>query len=449
MKPSIWYIVIGVIIGFGVGVGIFLSMSGVTEITTQAQPISTDVYPKAENPNPQKHVYTLIAQDAMMEVSPGVNMMVWTYNGTIPAPTLRFNEGDDVTVKFINDTPFSHTIHFHGTHDSANDGVWPQILPGEEYTYQFVAEEAGFFMYHCHAFPTTEHVRMGMYGAMIIDPVHHPMEEAREYLFVLSEIDPNDTLATITEFYPINGYANQYMDNPIRVVKDELARFYVMGIGSVLQSPFHVHSTIFKVWPSGILWNEPYYAQTHLIGNGDTAIIEAKWKDAGRYLFHVHGIQEERGSMAILDVLENQSELRTIENPSNMPGSVSMIEWQEDLLRQLENPQIIEYDDLGSEDLIGSDIPKVQTDKVSIVKDSWNPEITESYAPLAIEISAGTTVTWTNDDAVIHTVTHTENKFDSGFVQGGTDWKFKFENEGEYDYLCTLHPWMKGTVIVN
>jgi len=102
MKPSILYIVIGVIIGFGLGVGIFLNMSGVTEITTQAQSISTDVYPKAENPNPQKRVYTLIAQDAMIEVSPGVEMMAWTYNGTIPAPTLRFNEGDDVTVKFIN-----------------------------------------------------------------------------------------------------------------------------------------------------------------------------------------------------------------------------------------------------------------------------------------------------------------------------------------------------------
>ena len=448
MKPSIWYIVIGVIIGFGVGVGIFLNMSGVTEITTQAAPLSIDVYPKAENPNPQKHVYTLIAQDAEMEVSPGVKTTVWTYNGTIPAPTLRFNEGDDVTVKFINETPYAHTIHFHGTHDSANDGVFPQILPGDEYTYHFVAEEAGFFMYHCHAFPTTEHVRMGMYGAMIIDPVHHLMEEAREYLFVLSELDPNDALATITEFYPINGYANQYMDNPIKVVKDELARFYVMGIGGVLQSPFHVHSTMIKVWPSGILWNEPYYAQTHLVANGDTAIIEAKWKDPGRYLIHVHGIQEERGSMSVLDIIENPSELKTIETPSNMPGSVSMIEWQEDLLRQLENPQIIEYDDLGSEDLIGSDIPKVQTDKVSIVENSWNPEITESYAPLAIEILAGTTVTWTNDDSVVHTVTDTENKFDSGFVQGGSDWKFKFENEGEYGYFCTLHPWMKGTVIV-
>jgi len=67
MKPSIWYIVIGIIISFGVGVGLFLNMSGVTEITTQAAPLSIDVFPKAENPNPQKLVYTLIAQDAEIE----------------------------------------------------------------------------------------------------------------------------------------------------------------------------------------------------------------------------------------------------------------------------------------------------------------------------------------------------------------------------------------------
>ena len=127
------------------------------------------------------------------------------------------------------------------------------------------------------------------------------------FFFVLSEFDPEDPLTHFPKFYPINGYANQYMDNPIKVVKDELVRFYVIGIGGVIQSPFHVHSTIFKVWPSGILWNEPYWAQTHLVANGDTAIIEAKWSEPGKYLFHVHGIQEEKGSMAILQVLEDDA----------------------------------------------------------------------------------------------------------------------------------------------
>jgi FtsP/CotA-like multicopper oxidase with cupredoxin domain len=444
-QNSILYIAVGVIIGFSIAV--FALMESPEIQTTEAAVPSSDVYPKFKNQNPQILSYTLIAQDAEIKVAPGVISTVWTYNGTVPGPTLRFNEGDDVTVKFVNDTPYAHTIHFHGTHDSANDGVFPQIMPGEEYTYQFVAHEAGMFMYHCHAFPTSEHVRMGMFGAMIIDPAARPMEHAREYFFTLSEFDPNDALEYFTEYYMINGYANQYMDNPIQVVKGELARFYVAGVGGVLQSPFHVHSTIFKVWPSGILWNEPYFAQTHLIGNGDTAIIEAKWDEPGTYLFHVHGIQEERGSMAIIEVLEDDSSLLDIQTPSNNKGSYSMIEWQEDLIMSLEQPQIISYENLGESTTI--DAAKVSTDQVSIVKESYNPDIVESYSPLAVQVNSGDTITWTNDDFVAHTVTDIKESFDSGFIQAGSTWSHTFEESGEWDYFCTLHPWMKGAVSVN
>lgn len=436
------YIVVGVIIGFSIAFVAFLQTPEIQ--TTVAE--STDIYPKFNNPNPKVLSYTLIAQDAEIEVSPGVIAKVWTYNGTVPSPTLRFTEGDDVTVKFVNETPYAHTIHFHGTHDSANDGVFPQIMPGEEYTYHFVAQESGLFMYHCHAFPTSEHVRMGMFGAMIIDPAIRPMDPAREYFFTLSEFDPNNPLEYFTKYYMINGYANQYMDNPIQVVKGELARFYVIGVGGVLQSPFHVHSTIVKVYPSGILWNEPYFAQTHLIGNGDTAIVEAKWETPGTYLFHVHGIQEERGSMAIIEVLEDDSTLSKIQTPSNNKGSHSMIKWQEDLIKSLEHPEIITYDDLGSSSI--SDAKGIRTNVVSIVKGSWSPDILESYDPISIEVDPGTTVTWTNDDMMIHTVTDVKKTFDSEFISAGKTWQYTFEKPGTYDYLCTLHPWMKGIVNV-
>jgi plastocyanin len=123
-----------------------------------------------------------------------------------------------------------------------------------------------------------------------------------------------------------------------------------------------------------------------------------------------------------------------------------MIKWQEDLIKSLEAPEIISYENLG--DATTSDAIKIETDKVSIVKESWNPEIVESYDPTAIEITSGTTVTWTNDDFVAHTVTDIEESFDSGFIQAGSPWSYTFEKAGEFDYLCTLHPWMKGTVSV-
>ena len=436
------YIIVGVIIGFSIA---FVAFMQSPNIQTSDATVS-NTFPKFKNPNPEKLVYTLIAEDAEIEVAKGVMTKVWTYNGTVPAPTLRFTEGDDVTVKFVNKTPYAHTIHFHGTHDPANDGVFPQIMPGEEYTYHFVAQEAGLFMYHCHAFPTSEHVRMGMYGTMIIDPAIRPMDPAREYFFTLSEFDPDNALEYFTKYYPLNGYVNQYMDNPIQVVKGELVRFYVIGIGTVLPSPFHVHRTIAKVYPSGILWNEPYYAQTHLIANGDTAIIEVKWDEPGIYFIHAHGIQEERGSMAMVEVLENDSSLLSKQTPSNNKGSYSMIQWQEDLIKLLEHPEIINYDNLGESTII--DAKKIQTNNVSIVKDSWSLDTVLSYSPTSIEIDPGTVVTWTNDDTVIHTVTDTQKTFDSEFIQGGGTWQYTFEKPGQYDYLCTLHPWMKGTVSV-
>jgi plastocyanin len=235
-------------------------------------------------------------------------------------------------------------------------------------------------------------------------------------------------------------------DNSIKVVKGELVRFYVVGIGGVLPSAFHVHSTIAKVYPSGILWNEPYFAQTHLIANGDTAIIEVKWNTPGTYLFHVHGIQEERGSMATIEVLENDSSLLSKQTPSNNKGSYSMIQWQENLITSLEHPEIINYDNLGQPST--PDAKKVQTNNVTIVENSWNPDVIDSYLPSAIEINSGTTVTWVNNDTAIHTVADTAKTFDSKFIQSGGTWSYTFEKAGEYDYICTLHPWMKGTVSV-
>ena len=60
---------------------------------------------------PKTHEYTLIARDTTLEVAPGVRVDAWTYNGTIPGPTLTATEGDRVIVHFINKTPLPHTVH--------------------------------------------------------------------------------------------------------------------------------------------------------------------------------------------------------------------------------------------------------------------------------------------------------------------------------------------------
>jgi len=56
------------------------------------------------------HEYTLIAEDTTIEIAPGLRVDAWTYNGTVPGPTLTATEGDRVIIHFINKTPLPHTV---------------------------------------------------------------------------------------------------------------------------------------------------------------------------------------------------------------------------------------------------------------------------------------------------------------------------------------------------
>jgi len=71
-----------------------------------------------------------------------------------------------------------------------------------------------------------------------------------------------------------------------------------------------------------------------------------------------------------------------------------------------------------------------------------------AYTPARVEVTAGSTVEWTNSDALAHTVTAADRSFDSGLIQPGKSWSHTFTTPGTYDFSCTPHPFMKGVVIV-
>ena len=76
------------------------------------------------------------------------------------------------------------------------------------------------------------------------------------------------------------------------------------------------------------------------------------------------------------------------------------------------------------------------------------------YIPSLVNIEPNQVVLWDNKDSSAHTVTSgtpdigTSDSFDSGVVAGGEKFSFKFKENGSFDYFCTLHPWMMGTIIV-
>jgi plastocyanin len=71
-----------------------------------------------------------------------------------------------------------------------------------------------------------------------------------------------------------------------------------------------------------------------------------------------------------------------------------------------------------------------------------------SFSPATLTVTAGTTVTWTNNDGITHTVTSDVAGFDSGNIIMGGKFSKVFSAAGTYSYHCTIHPEMKGTIIV-
>lgn len=86
-----------------------------------------------------------------------------------------------------------------------------------------------------------------------------------------------------------------------------------------------------------------------------------------------------------------------------------------------------------------------------------DPNSAFSFFPNDLTIPAGTTVTWVNQDAVVHTVTsgtsndsigEPDGLFDSGLFGAGESFEYTFTERGTYTYFCTPHPWMQGTITV-
>jgi plastocyanin len=70
------------------------------------------------------------------------------------------------------------------------------------------------------------------------------------------------------------------------------------------------------------------------------------------------------------------------------------------------------------------------------------------FAPMALTVTAGSTVTWRNDDEEPHTVVSVDGLFRSAAFDGGQTYAFKFDKPGTYKYFCTIHPKMTGTIVV-
>lgn len=164
----------------------------------------------------------------------GTMRMATTINGSIPAPTLRLREGDEVTIRVTNHLSVPTSIHWHGIIlPFQMDGVpgvsFHGIAPGETFVYRFTLNQSGTYWYHSHS---GYQEMTGMYGALIIEPREQDIIRAnRDYIVQLSDWTDESPLRVLSQLKAQSDLYNFNQSTAIDFVQDAAAH----GVMDALQ----------------------------------------------------------------------------------------------------------------------------------------------------------------------------------------------------------------------
>ena len=247
----------------------------------------------------------MVIEERQMTVAEGYVQEVWTFNGTMPGPTIRTRVGDTVRVHLVNppEAQLSHSVDFHASQVAWNDEM-RSIEPGGELIYEFTTDYAGVWMYHCGTPPVLHHIANGMFGMVITEPAVGLPPVEHEFALVQNEwylgpqgepssLEAADQGAPSPDLMMFNGVANQYRDNPIQVPTGEDVRVFVLNVGPSMDSAFHVVGTIFHdVIKEGVhlqAGNEGNWgSQAVDLAPAQGAVIELRAMEDGLYPIVTH-----------------------------------------------------------------------------------------------------------------------------------------------------------------
>jgi nitrite reductase (NO-forming) len=264
------------------------------------------------------HDIDLVVEEKLMTVADGFSQKVWTFNGTVPGPAIRVKVGDTIRVHLKNPATnqLSHSVDFHASQVAWNDEM-TSIKPGEEKLYEWRADYAGVWMYHCGTAPALHHIANGMYGMVIIEPQGGLPPVDHEFALVQSEwyLGPQGEPASLTkasaaapapDLVMFNGVANQYKDHPLEVKTGGRVRLFVLNAGPSVDSSFHIVGTIFDtVIKEGVHLDRgnagSFGSQAVDLSPAQGAIIELVTPEDGLYPFVTHAFNfVGRGALGLL-----------------------------------------------------------------------------------------------------------------------------------------------------
>ena len=149
--------------------------------------------------------------------------MATTVNGSVPAPLLRWREGDTVTLRVANRLPVATSIHWHGILLPFNmDGVpglsFSGIQPGETFTYRFALKQSGTYWYHSHS---RFQEQTGLYGPIVVEPrAGERFKAERDHVLVLSDWSDDSPEAVMANLKKMSDYYNFNEPTAVDFAKD-------------------------------------------------------------------------------------------------------------------------------------------------------------------------------------------------------------------------------------
>lgn len=266
----------------------------------------------SELPNGQRlREYNIVAADKEIQIAAGIYFPAWTYNARVPGPTIRCSEGDRIRINFYNGSSHPHTMHFHGVHSAEMDGVTGvgpgEILPGQQFTYEFDAEPFGCHLYHCHAVPLKRHIHKGLYGAFIVDP-RAGRPPARELLMVMNAFDTN--FDGENEIYAVNTVGHEYARRPIPLLAGERVRLYLINVTEFDPiNSLHIHAEFFDYYDHGTTLKPTHRTiDTIMQCQAQRGLVEFRYRWPGLYMFHAHQSEfAELGWMGFFNVVSPEN----------------------------------------------------------------------------------------------------------------------------------------------
>jgi nitrite reductase (NO-forming) len=406
--------------------------------------------------------YTISLDEGLAYLGNGVVYDGFRTNGKVPGPTIRVQEGDIVEMIIENKGSIPHGASIHAAYTQTSKYLGA-IPAGQSRSIKFKATIPGVYLYHCapggHAIPM--HVMFGQYGMIVVEPAEtkYKLEEELGHgpdleIFMIQHewyASGKDAVEGNPTYVTFNGEIFKYVKEPITAKPGDYVRINFMNVGPNLLSTFHI---------VGIVWDYVYWqghpeavfkgGQTVTAGPSDTFVIEFRIPpDEGSYTMLSHAVgSTSRGAIGLI-VADRNADTPKVVYADGPDYSEDELAAFKDSANRVMSPFKAGTPDIDPPAVYGNDTKNVT---VRIIGNS--------YYPKTVEITPGTTVTWINEDVFsylagefsgIHNVVSTEGPttLNSPMLAHAESWSYTFEEEGDYTYLCTPHPYMEGKIKVN